>query len=73
MFQITLHARGDRSIARPPRGDVSMDRFRLPNMLKEAVKASPVPFAIYEFASQKVKTVALSQGFYNGPMNSDQN
>lgn len=40
-----------------------MDRFRLPNMLKEAVKASPVPFAIYEFASQKVKTVALSQGF----------
>ncbi|WP_432647978.1 EAL domain-containing protein [Mitsuokella sp.] len=40
-----------------------MDRFRLPNLLKEAVKASPVPFAIYEFANQKVRTVALSQGF----------
>ncbi|WP_432648301.1 EAL domain-containing protein [Mitsuokella sp.] len=40
-----------------------MNRFRLPDMLKEAVKVSPVPFAIYEFAEQKVKTVALSKGF----------
>ncbi len=42
-----------------------MDRFRLPNMLKEAVKASPVSFAICEFANQKVKTVEISQGFLN--------
>lgn len=40
-----------------------MEPFHFPTILEEAIKSSPVPFAVYQFIDQKVVTLALSQGF----------
>lgn len=40
-----------------------MEPIHLPAILEEAIRTSPVPFAVYQFSGQKVVTLALSQGF----------